>query len=403
MNRPVRYLTIAAMVFAFSCVVIGETMAQSAPTPARKTEALQELNTRLKDEKSRAEELKGKAADAQSNLETTRTAMRTLTTEIQDAEETLTLVETRIKKLQSEKDALTERLERDYGSISELILALQRIRRVPTETLILRPGAPLQTAQSAMLLQGILPAINTRVEAVSADLNHLHELSTALDADHAAAKKTSATLAKKQADLKTMLARREALYRQSQSDYKEQTETVTRIAAEAKNLQELMAKIEKAERDARTAAASKTENKKPPRVLRKDEKSLPSAGEGRMPASGTILARFGQPDHIGAKSEGIKIQTRSGAVISAPMGGIVRFAGTFKNYGNMVIIEHQKGYHSLVAGMSKIDTVVGRRLNAGEPVGSMSSGSGDSSRTLYYELRHNGKPVDPSRKIPGLS
>lgn len=376
---------------------------ETAPMPGRKAEALDQLNTRLKQEEARAAEMKQKAESAEDDLKSTRDEMSTLTAEVQAAESAMTKIETRIKKLQAEKDALTSRLEKDYGSISELILALQRIRRVPTETLIMRPGAPLETAQSAMLLQGILPAINTRVETVTADLNHLEDLRTSLEKDRKIAQDASADLKDKQAKLKTLLAKRESLYRQSQSDYKDQSEAVARMATEAKNLQDLMSKIQQAERQAaaqRTAQAKASAAKPFRKNTPKNDGDLPKAGDGRMPASGTILVHFGENDNIGAKSEGLKLKTRPGAVVSAPMGGIVRFTGQFKNYGNMVIIEHQKGYHSLVAGMSRIDTVVGRRLNAGEPVGSMGSGG---SGTLYYELRHDGKPVDPSRKIPGLS
>lgn len=377
---------------------------ETAPMPGRKAEALDQLNARLKQEEARADAMKEKAQSAEEDLQSTRNEMSKLTAEVQAAESAMTAIETRIKKLQTEKDALTFRLEKDYGSISELILALQRIRRVPTETLIMRPGAPLETAQSAMLLQGILPAINTRVETVTADLNRLEDLRTSLEKDRKAAQDASADLKGKQTKLKTLLGKRETLYRQSQSDYKDQAEAVTRMAAEAKSLQDLMSKIQQAEKLAaaqRTAQAKASAAKPFRKNTPKDDGALPKAGDGRMPASGTILVHFGQNDNIGAKSEGLKLKTRPGAVVSAPMGGIVRFTGQFKNYGNMVIIEHQKGYHSLVAGMSRIDTVVGRRLNAGEPVGAMGT-SGDAG-TLYYELRHDGKPVDPSRKIPGLS
>ena len=396
MIRPIRPLIGFILVFVFLCAGPYSAHAQTPPAPGRKTEALDQLNERLKEEESRAAAMKTKAKEAEGDLKQTRDDMSKLTADIQNSESALTRIESRIETLKSEKTALTTRLENDYGSISELVLALQRIRRVPTETLILRPGAPLQTAQSAMLLQGILPAINTRVENISVDLKRLEDLSAALNDEHRDAQKTAASLQGKKSELKSLLARQEKLYQQSQNDYKAQAASVTRMAKEAKSLQDLMAKIEAAERTAQ--AQRKTSPN-----FRKNDAALPRAGDGRMPASGSVLVRFGQNDNIGAKSEGLKLQTRAGAIVSAPMGGVVRFAGNFKNYGNMVIIEHQKGYHSLVAGMSRIDTVVGRRLNAGEPIGAMSSGGGADTRTLYYELRHNGKPVDPSQKIPGLS
>ncbi len=85
------------------------------------------------------------------------------------------------------------------------------------------------------------------------------------------------------------------------------------------------------------------------------------------------------------------------------MGGVVDYAGIFKGYGNIIILRHEKDYHSLIAGLDKIDTIVGRAVNAGEPMGKMVSSSSDGGQpVLYYELRHKGKPVNPSKKISGL-
>src|SRR5690606_23504711 len=106
-------------------------------------------------------------------------------------------------------------------------------------------------------------------------------------------------------------------------------------------------------------------------------------------------------DDIGAKSEGIRIEARNGALVVAPLGGIVRYSGDFRNYGKMVIIEHKNGYHSLVAGLARIDTVEGQSLEAGEPLGVLATQNGQKP-VLYYELRLNGQSVDPARKIGDL-
>ncbi|MEX1148326.1 MAG: peptidoglycan DD-metalloendopeptidase family protein, partial [Sphingomonadales bacterium] len=134
-----------------------------------------------------------------------------------------------------------------------------------------------------------------------------------------------------------------------------------------------------------------------------------AALEGKipMPASGPVVRTFGQHDDLGNPSRGIMIETRTGAQVTAPHDGQVVFAGPFRNYGQILIISHGEGYHTLLAGMSRISGVVGQWVLAGEPVGVMGSDSktnagGDaapsSARTrLYVELRRNGKPVNPLR------
>ena len=109
-----------------------------------------------------------------------------------------------------------------------------------------------------------------------------------------------------------------------------------------------------------------------------------------MPVSGIIRINYGQQDEIGAPSEGLHIEGRQGGLVVSPMGGIVRYTGPFRRYGQLIIVEHKKGYHSLVAGLARIDTVVGQSLAAGEPIGIL----GDAN--LYYELRYKGRPVNPS-------
>ena len=94
----------------------------------------------------------------------------------------------------------------------------------------------------------------------------------------------------------------------------------------------------------------------------------------------------------GAEAEVIA-PVRTEAQVIAPYDGQVAFAGPFRGYGLLLIIEHSEGYHTLLAGMARIDCTVGQRLLAGEPVGVM--GQDDAKPALYVELRHNGQPVNP--------
>ncbi len=116
-------------------------------------------------------------------------------------------------------------------------------------------------------------------------------------------------------------------------------------------------------------------------------------GEMPFPARGEVAVKFGQNDNLGNPSKGISIETRAGAQVIAPYDGQVVFAGPFRGYGLLLIIEHGEGYHTLLAGMSRIDGTVGQHLVSGEPVGVM--GSSDNKPLLYFELRRNGQPVNP--------
>lgn len=385
------------ILFATAAIILSATpvLAETAPVPARKTEALSQLKSRIETEKSQQADLKKKMASAEDELGTARKSLVKLSADLQTSQKTMTDLESRIQKLESEEATLNTKIQTDYGSMGDLILAMERIRRMPTETLIIRPGAPLETAQSAILLRSILPGINARTAQMSADLERLRTIHVNLDKDRTAALATADKLKGQEKDLQAMLKQRETLYRQTRSAYEIQAESVARMAAEAQSLEQLVARIERAEKE-------KPQEEKQAKRSKAKMPSLPG-GRWAVPVQGNMTTAFGERDAIGAESEGIRISAGANALVTAPVAGIVRFAGPFRNYGNMVIIEHDKGFHSLMSGLSRIDTSVGRKISAGEPVGTLAGSGNGGAPTLYYELRHNGKPVDPSAKFPDLS
>jgi septal ring factor EnvC (AmiA/AmiB activator) len=125
-------------------------------------------------------------------------------------------------------------------------------------------------------------------------------------------------------------------------------------------------------------------------------------GSLRLPAQGRRVKRFGDADATGGTVKGISLQTRAEARITAPADGWVVYAGEFRSYGQLLIINAGGGYHVLLAGMSRIDVSLGQFVLAGEPIAVMgnsaapSQGVDDSSRpVLYVEFRKDGRPIDP--------
>ena len=123
-----------------------------------------------------------------------------------------------------------------------------------------------------------------------------------------------------------------------------------------------------------------------------------------MPAQGRRVLAFGEKTQYGAHSKGIVIETRPGAQITAPCDGWVVYAGEFRSYGQLLIINAGDGYHVLLAGMSQIDATPGQFVLAAEPVGTMTgAGAGKAgqgtpppgSSVLYVEFRKDGRPIDP--------
>jgi murein hydrolase activator len=337
-----------------------------------------------------------------------------------------------------EKDkvaALQERV-RQYD---DFLMALQRLARNPPEALALAPGEPVDAVRSALLLSAAIPQIEakakelqTEIAALAAARERTTEKRRQLVAENAA-------LAKQQLALNAVIARKAALQEQAAQGADITTQRLQQLSAQAGDLRELIESIE-AERQRRAEEQKQRDREllahaamraprpvAPPaahRASRPDDAPLESAPEATpqdaaptvsaaldparpkhlrpfssargslvMPVAGKLKRRYGESDEFGAASKGILVLAPPGGQVVAPFDGRIEFAGPFRGYGQILIIEHGDGYHSLLAGLERIDGVVGQWLVAGEPVGIMPTGDRDAA--LYLELRRHGQPINP--------
>ncbi len=127
-------------------------------------------------------------------------------------------------------------------------------------------------------------------------------------------------------------------------------------------------------------------------------------GSLRLPLNGIKIREYGMPDGLGGTEKGLSVASRSGAQVTAPCDGWVVYAGPFRSYGQLLILNAGGGYHVLLAGMERISVDLGQFVLTGEPVAVMGGGpqsaaavaTGSSQPILYIEFRKDGGPVDPS-------
>ncbi|HTK84778.1 MAG TPA: peptidoglycan DD-metalloendopeptidase family protein [Patescibacteria group bacterium] len=375
------------------------TILFAVPFPAIAKPDLASLRAKLASQQEDQARIEGQMKRAQRDMEQTKSDLVGVARSVRDNERELRGVEDKIGSLQREEADVSKLLADDYASMGDLVLALARMRRMPPELLVARPGAPLQTAQTATLLGSILPALNKQADGLGDHLKQLRQIRLSLENDRLKARTTKDALSKKYADISTLVGKRTVLYKNLNTDYQQTAAEIEKISKQAHDMQDLMNRL--AERDAERRRSEDEDRTAQPH--RHYEWSVPRAGRPQLPVAGVILTGYGQRDPIGAISEGMTIRAQPGALVVAPMGGTVKFSGSFKNYGQLVILEHRDGYVSLIAGLETIDASVGQNLDAGEPVGKLPAASsrGDNP-ALYYELRYQGRPVNPSGKFPDL-
>src|SRR5207302_5888212 len=117
-----------------------------------------------------------------------------------------------------------------------------------------------------------------------------------------------------------------------------------------------------------------------------------------LPVNGVKIREFGAADRLGSTEKGLSIATRSGAQVTAPCDGWVVYAGPFRSYGQLLILNAGGGYHILLAGMERISVDLGRVVLTGDPVAAMGGGpqsaaavaTGSNQPVLYVEFRKDG-------------
>jgi murein hydrolase activator len=373
-------------------------IAGDVPLPASKIEILRRTDQQLESETRRQGQLRTNLQKIDGELGGLRSTMIKVAREVKAREKEMSELEDKIADLQEERTTLQKKLQKDHKGIADLATALLRLRQIPPEALIARPGAPLETAQTAMILKDVITPLQTRALALRSDMAHLDNLEQDLKKRQQTLKDASKKLLVDQTELAELVRRRERAYDSVRNDLKSQEQDIQKLAQGAADFRELLKRLEDRNNQLANEQNKQAESST---IASLPATSLKDLGDTQMPISGLIRIGYGGKDELGSSSQGLRIEGRAGAIIVAPMNGIIRYQGFFKNYGNMLIIEHAKNYHSLVAGLAKIDTVVGQSVDAGEPLGTL--GTTRTGRpSLYYELRQGGKPINPARIFADL-
>ena len=110
----------------------------------------------------------------------------------------------------------------------------------------------------------------------------------------------------------------------------------------------------------------------------------------RLPVAGKVVLGMGERSVTGVRARGLTLATAAGASVSAPAMARVAYAGPFRGYGDIVILDHGHGWTSVLAGLELVTVPIGELTQAGAPIGHM----GKDTPRLTIELRHNGQSVD---------
>ena len=370
--------------------------ATGATNPSRAAEARSEL----KELRARIEALQKKLQDAEGTRAEAADALKTSERAISDASR-------RLRELAEESEELNKRLDEIRSATRQREAALKRQQALIEDVfyqqyiagrneplrLMLSGEDPNRIARNLYYLAQIARARADAIEAVRNNLSHLRALWD--EAQTKAAQLASLTAeqaGEKQRLEKEKRARGELLARISRDLRKQQDEigTLKRNETRLARLVEQLSRI-----------VTRKPSSPPVRNERVPDGTLSGAFESlkgrlRLPVRGELRNRFGSPrPEGGVTGKGLFIAARSGDEVRAIAGGRVVFADWLRGFGNLLIIDHGGAYMSLYGYNESLYKRVGDAIRGGDPIAAVGNSGGNAVSGLYFELRHEGRPLDP--------
>jgi murein hydrolase activator len=337
--------------------------------------------------------------------------------QVRDLEARMEDAQARLRTLDARAREMRATLDSRRSDIVEVLAALQRAGRRAPPALLVRPEDALQSLRTAMLLGAVVPELRTRAQAIASQIGELVALRKTIAGERDQIAADRDRMKDDQTRLAALIDERQRQQAAKEKDVETEGARAITLAKQVDNLQGLIAKMEqevKAAAAAAKAAAAASQQSAPngkadPALLKNPSRQTPAiafaSAKGLLafPVNGTKIRDFGGSDGAGGSEKGISLAAQPGGQVTTPCDGWVVYAGPFRSYGQLLILNAGGGYHVLIAGMERISVTIGQFVLTGEPVATMGTVSQVASifapnvsrPVLYVEFRKDGTPIDP--------
>jgi septal ring factor EnvC (AmiA/AmiB activator) len=395
------------VVAAFAAITGGAlALAQSdvfdpAAIAARERQQLLTAKAQSAAAMRRSAVLEAQAGAARDEADRLKKRSAALAARIQSAEADIDAAEARVALVSRRLADQQTRLAEQQQPLLALTASLQQLSRRPPVSVLAQPGSLRDMVHARAVLDAVMPVIQQRTAGVRQELARLRTTQQQQRIALQALSASKAQLAERRDALTRLENEGRLRSRDLMSSAQLEADRALGLGEKARDIVDLMDALEA---DAAVRGeladlsgplprpadpASATPQAVPTAPAASREADL-GAGAYRLPVVGRIVAGLGEVNDSGVRSRGITVATQPGGQVVAPAAGRVSFAGDYRGYGKIVIIDHGGGWTSLITGMIALSVSVGDTLDAGAPVGR--AGSDDSRITV--ELRRAGRPVD---------
>jgi septal ring factor EnvC (AmiA/AmiB activator) len=388
-----RRLAIGAALALTGAVLASAASGQSVQDRQRELATAKTQAARAQRQAVLLEERAGTESDAAIQVQAQAAAVAA---RIQAIEAEIVEAQARVALIEKMRERLRARLAEKQRPAIRLAAALQTMSSRPPALALVQPGTTSDLVHVRMLLASLAPEIRSRTDGIRADL----EESRRLKQDAAKAVDLLAASRKRLDDSRAALVRLEVQHRQASSRFASgaiaEQDRALALGERARDIVDLIDElgIQSATRGsletlsgpllrpARPGAA----NALPSEVLSATQARL----DYRLPVTGQVVTGLGEVSKTGVRAKGLTLRTQAQAQVSAPHAGRIAFAGPFKGYGKIVIIDHGDGWTSLITDMSTLSVRIGETVIQGSPIGR----TGGGAPKVTIELRRGSQPVD---------
>jgi septal ring factor EnvC (AmiA/AmiB activator) len=438
LTRPL----IAGLALAFAALAIfPAARAQTPPEPVQagapadpKAQELSGRKLELRGMQDTLDASGGQRRKIESEIASIRTdrakltaALLDATSSVSDAERRISEAEARLETLTGSEEAIQRSLSTRRAVIAEVLAALQRMGRRPPPALLAAPEDMLAAIRTSMMLGSVIPEMKAEAEALAADLQDLLQLRGSIAAERDGLAGDVQKLRADRIRLAALVEARQSALSAAEQALGAERNRASELAKQAASLKDLIARMESevaaAARGAEAARKADEARKnaiaapapdgrlktalapfKDPGRLAPATAFVETKGLLPLPAAGSMRRNFGAPDGFGGAEKGIMIATRNEAAVVSPSDGWIAFAGPYRSYGQLLIVNAGQGYYIILAGMERINVNVGQFVLAGEPVAIMGDGAAKTAAAiaisaaepiLYVEFRKDGAAIDP--------
>jgi septal ring factor EnvC (AmiA/AmiB activator) len=373
---------------------------QGSDDPASMRTALRHALFERRAAEARSQHLDQLAKSATDAAARTANETAALAARIQQAEAGITAADARIALVERERAILREALGRQQQPVVQLTAALQQFSRRPLALAVLRPGSVQDLVYLRAMMSSAVPRVEARTAGLRAQLARSRQLRDEARQAAQILHSEQQALAQRQTELATLETRQRLAARQASGSASREAERALALGEQARDLDALVSELDRAGSLRNRLAALPGPMLRPERP--EDARAVPAEplpalaattaapAPYLLPVAGRTVSGFGVPGPAGP-SQGVTLAPRPGAQVVAPAAGRIAFAGPYRGFGRIVIVEHPGGWVSLVTGLARVDAVVGQQVVGGAPLGI----AAQASPAITLELRHAGQAVNP--------